>query len=55
MSNLERCEWAFDRMSSIGPLDDVFDEAKVKDWTVVDMKNDWKVISPFEKGFRGRC
>ena len=25
------------------------DEAQAKGWTVVDMKNDWKVIFPFEK------
>jgi len=41
-------------MSSIGSLDEAFDEAKVKDWTVVDMKNDWKIISPFEKRYRGQ-
>lgn len=38
-------EWAYDRKSSIGRLD----EAKVKGWTVVDMKQDWKVIYPFEE------
>jgi Zn/Cd-binding protein ZinT len=25
----------------------IIDEAKAKDWTVVDMKNDWKSIYPF--------
>ena len=25
------------------------DEAQAKGWTVVDMKNDWKLIYPFEK------
>lgn len=24
-------------------------EAKAKGWTVVDMKNEWKIIYPFEK------
>jgi phosphoserine phosphatase len=39
-------EWAYDRKSSIGRLDKGLDEAKRKGWTVVDMKNDWKVIYP---------
>jgi len=42
-------EWAYDRKSSIGRLDKGLDEAKVKDWTVVSMKDDWKSIFPFEK------
>jgi len=42
-------EWAYDRDSSIGRLDKGLDEAKVKDWTVVSMKDDWKSIFPFEK------
>jgi phosphoserine phosphatase len=41
-------EWAYDRESSIGRLDKGLDEAKEKGWVVVDMKNDWKVIYPFE-------
>jgi phosphoserine phosphatase len=41
-------EWAYDRESHIGRLDKGLDEAKEKGWTVVDMKNDWKVIYPFE-------
>ncbi|MBN2107687.1 MAG: haloacid dehalogenase-like hydrolase [Deltaproteobacteria bacterium] len=43
-------EWAYDRKSSIGRLDKGLDEAKAKGWTVVDMKKDWKIIYPFEKG-----
>ena len=39
-------EWAYDRNSSIGRLDKGLDEARVKGWTVVDMKRDWKVIYP---------
>lgn len=39
-------EWAYDRASSIGRLDKGLDEAKKNDWTVVDMKQDWKVIYP---------
>ena len=41
-------EWAYDRESSIGRLNKGLDEANEKGWTVVDMKNDWKVIYPFE-------
>ena len=40
-------EWAYDRQSSIGRLDKALDEAMQKGWTVVDMKQDWKVIYPF--------
>ncbi|MFO7684635.1 MAG: HAD family hydrolase [Desulfobacterales bacterium] len=42
-------EWAYDRQSRIGRLDKGLDEAGAKGWTVVDMKNDWKIIYPFEK------
>jgi len=42
-------EWTYDRTSSIGRLDKALDEAQAKGWTVVDMKNDWKIIFPFEK------
>jgi hypothetical protein len=41
-------EWAYDRQSHVGRLDKALDEAKARDWTVVDMKHDWKVIFPFE-------
>jgi phosphoserine phosphatase len=41
-------EWAYDRESHIGRLDKGLDEAKEKGWTVVDMKQDWKVIFAFE-------
>ncbi len=41
-------EWAYDRESHIGRLDKGLNEAAEKGWTVVDMKNDWKVIYPFE-------
>ena len=37
-------EWTYDRESHIGRLDKGFDEAIEKGWTIVDMKNDWKVI-----------
>jgi hypothetical protein len=42
-------EWAYDRQSSIGRLDQALDQAKARGWTVVDMKRDWEVIHPFEK------
>ena len=41
-------EWAYDRDSHIGRLDKGLDEAKANGWTVIDMKNDWKVIYPYE-------
>ncbi len=39
-------EWAYDRDSHIGRLDKGLDEAKIKGWTVIDMKKDWRVIYP---------
>lgn len=41
-------EWAYDRKSHIGQLDKALDIAIKDKWTVVDMKNDWKVIYPFQ-------
>lgn len=41
-------EWAYDRDSHIGRLDKGLDEAREKGWTVLDMKNDWNKIYPFE-------
>ena len=41
-------EWAYDRTSHIGKLDKAWDEAKTKNWTVVDMKQDWKRVFAFE-------
>jgi hypothetical protein len=35
-----------DRTSHIGKLDKAWDEAAVKGWTVVSMKDDWKIIFP---------
>ncbi|MDD5097376.1 MAG: HAD family hydrolase [Candidatus Omnitrophica bacterium] len=37
-------EWAYDRQSAIGHFDKALDEALAKGWTIVDMKNDWKII-----------
>ena len=42
-------EWAYDRASPIGKLDEALDEAPQRGWLVVDMKSDWKVVYPFEK------
>lgn len=39
-------EWAYDRKSAIGKLDQALDEAGARGWTVVDMKRDWKVVYP---------
>ncbi|MGH7132221.1 MAG: HAD family hydrolase [Phycisphaerales bacterium] len=41
-------EWAYDRDSRIGRLDRGLDAAKKNGWTVVNMKDDWKKIFPFE-------
>jgi phosphoglycolate phosphatase-like HAD superfamily hydrolase len=40
-------EYAYD-VSPLGTLDKALAEAKAKGWTVVDMKQDWKRIYPFE-------
>jgi haloacid dehalogenase-like hydrolase len=42
-------EYAYDRNSKVGKLDKALDEATTRRWTVVDMKQDWRVIFPFEK------
>jgi hypothetical protein len=39
-------EYAYDRRSPIGRLDQALDEAKRQGWTVVDMKKDWEGIFP---------
>jgi hypothetical protein len=41
-------EYAYDRNSPIGQLDKAWDEAVRRKWNVVSMKDDWKVIFPFE-------
>lgn len=43
-------EYAYDRNSPFGKLDKALDAAKARDWTVVDMKNDWKTVFPDEQG-----
>ncbi len=42
-------EYAYDRKDRLAKLDKGWDEAVAKGWTVVSMKNDWKIIFPFEK------
>lgn len=42
-------EYAYDRTSSFGRLDKALDAAGKNGWTIVDMKNDWKKVFPFEK------
>jgi len=42
-------EYAYDRKSSVGRLDKALDMAADNDWVVVDMKNDWNQVFPFEK------
>jgi len=44
----EKREWAYDRKSHMGKLDKGLDYAKKHNWTIVDMKKDWKVVYPFE-------
>ena len=39
-------EWAYDRESSFGKLNEALDEAVQEGWTVVDMKKDWLTIYP---------
>jgi hypothetical protein len=39
-------EWAYDRDSHIGKLDQGLDQAVTKGWTITDMKADWKTVYP---------
>ena len=41
-------EWAYDRESHVGRLDKGLGEAQARGWTIVDMKNDWQRVFPFE-------
>jgi len=42
-------EWAYDRDSHIGRLDKGLDQAIKDNWTVINMKDDWNVIYPYQK------
>jgi phosphoglycolate phosphatase-like HAD superfamily hydrolase len=39
-------EWAYDRESRIGRLDEALDEGQRRGWTVVDIKRDWRAVHP---------
>jgi phosphoglycolate phosphatase-like HAD superfamily hydrolase len=39
-------EFAYDRMSAVGKLDQALDEATAGGWTVVDMARDWATVWP---------
>ena len=41
-------EWAYDN-TALAKFEKGLVEANAKGWTVVDMKNEWKIIYPFEK------
>ncbi|MDG3584049.1 HAD family hydrolase [Galbibacter pacificus] len=41
-------EWSYDRKSPVGTFDKALDEANEKGWTIASMKDDWKVIYPYE-------
>lgn len=41
-------EWAYDRESHVGRLDQALDEAAQRGWVVVDMKEDWGRVYGFE-------
>jgi len=41
-------EWAYDRRSRVGRLDQALDQAVVRGWVVVDMKRDWRRVFAFE-------
>jgi len=37
-------EWAYDRTSHVGKLDQGLDDASTYGWVLVDMKKDWRTI-----------
>ena len=41
-------EYAYDRQAHFGKLDKALDAAKINNWTVASMKDDWAKIFPFE-------
>lgn len=42
-------EWAYDRESLVGRLDLALQEAQRRRWPVVDMRQDWKRVFPFDR------
>jgi hypothetical protein len=48
-------EYAYDRKSHFGRLDKALDAAAVNNWTVADMKRDWKRVFAFQQPEEGRA
>jgi hypothetical protein len=46
-------EWAYDRDSHVGRLDEALRHASASGWTVVDMARDWKRVFAFEAEAKG--
>jgi phosphoglycolate phosphatase-like HAD superfamily hydrolase len=46
-------EYAYDRDSAVGRLDQALDEARARDWAVVSMRDDWATIFPATETARG--
>lgn len=42
-------EFAYDRQARFGKLDKALDAATVNQWTIADMKRDWKKVFPFQE------
>jgi len=42
-------EYAYDRKSHVGTLDNALDQATANGWIIVSMKKDWRTVFPFEK------
>ncbi len=40
---------AYDRQSQVGRLDKALDEARNKDWVIVDMAREWNRVYPFDQ------
>jgi phosphoglycolate phosphatase-like HAD superfamily hydrolase len=47
-------EWAYDRDSEVGRLARGIDDAPKYGWVVADMKDDWKVVYPWQERQHGR-
>lgn len=41
-------EWAYDKGSKVGALDKALQEANQRGWVVIDMKDDWRTVFPWE-------
>lgn len=40
--------WTYDRNLQMGNFDKGLDETIEKDWTIINITNDWKIMYPFE-------